>query len=660
MISTQIKLFDAMSPVLNNIVSSVDVLINSLEACEKSSENMIDADALNRAKDAINTAKYESSMYADVLRSVGSGAGDAGSSLDDLTKTVANNTSVIEKAKSSAETLLKTYLSFRGVQAVLNMADDFQNMKTRLETVAASYGKNSDYMLNAIRESAARSRGEFMMTADVVSKLGMQARKAFHTDDELVMFAEQLNKNFKIAGTNAQGVESVMYNLTQALASGVLRGQDLNAVMSNAPIILDKVAEYMGTDISQIRKLAEEGELSAEVIKNALISKAGETNAAFENMPLTFADIVTRIKNTIDAKLADVFVNWNEFLNSEDFQTTVDFICTAVSAGIDFIGGAMDVLIAILSPVLSLFNAAPGVITAVVAALIAYQVATSGAALAQRLLNAAMNANPIFLIISAVVMIIMLIAKWIQSVGGLTVAWLIFKKAMLDTFTLLYTVIGGFMLAVGSVVLAVVQGVLHGVQMLVNGGIDILNGLIKAANLIPGVNIALIGKATFADDFDKTAQKMRESVANQYTGTIENLSNQSASMQNEITAKQAEIKAKEAENKKPKLPDMPEVPNFDQMKNSAANIDANTKGGAAHAASIDDKLDEGVEVDSEDLKEIRDVMFQRAIQNLSWDKLEVHVDNSFGDIHETADADQVAKTIEEGLYEAINKVGVMT
>ena len=206
MISTQIKLFDAMSPVLNNIVSSVDVLINSLEACEKSSENMIDADALNRAKDAISTAKYESSMYADVLRSVGSGAGDAGDSLTDLTNTVAKNTDIIEKAKSSAEMLLKTYLSFRGVQAFINMADDFQNMKTRLETVAASYDKSSDYMLNAIRESAARSRGEFMMTADVVSKLGMQARKAFHTDDELVMFAEQLNKNFKIAGTNAQCV----------------------------------------------------------------------------------------------------------------------------------------------------------------------------------------------------------------------------------------------------------------------------------------------------------------------------------------------------------------------------------------------------------------------------------------------------------------------
>lgn len=660
MISTQIKLFDAMSPVLNNIVSSVDVLINSLEACEKSSENMIDADALNRAKDALSTAKIEANMYADSFKSVASGAGDAENSLADLTKTVANNTNVIEKAKSTAETLLKTYLSFRGVQAFINMADDFQNMKTRLETVAASYGKNSDYMLDAIRESAARSRGEFMMTADVVSKLGMQARGAFKTDDELVMFAEQLNKNFKIAGTNAQGVESVMYNLTQALASGVLRGQDLNSVMSNAPAILEKVADYMGTDMSQIRKLAEEGELSAEVIKNAIISKAGETNAAFENMPLTFADIVTKIKNTIDAKLADVFVNWNEFLNSEDFQTTVDFICTAVGAVIDFIGGSMDVLLAILSPVLSLFNAAPGVITAVVAALIAYQVATSGAALAQRFLNAAMNANPIFLIISAVVLVIMLIAKWIQSVGGLTVAWMIFKKDMLDIFTFLYTVIGGFMLTIGSVIIAIAQGVLHGVQMIINGVVAIFNGLIKAANLIPGVNIPLFGKATFADNLDKKAQKMRESVANQYVGTIENLSNQSASMQNEITAKQAEIKAKEAEGKKPKLPDMPEVPNFDQVKNSAANIDANTKGGAAHAASIDDKLDEGVEVDSDDLKEIRDVMFQRAIQNLSWDKLEVHVDNSFGDIHETADADQVAKTIEEGLYEAINKVGVMT
>ena len=132
--------------------------------------------------------------------------------------------------------------------------------------------------------SANRARASYQTTADVVSKLGMQAGHAFSSNDELIAFSEQLNKSFVIAGADAQAVESVMYNLTQALSSGVLRGQDLNAVFSNAPNIIQNIADYLDVPIGKIREMAADGELSASVVKNAMLAAADETNARFAEM----------------------------------------------------------------------------------------------------------------------------------------------------------------------------------------------------------------------------------------------------------------------------------------------------------------------------------------------------------------------------------------
>lgn len=657
MISTEIKLFDSMSPILKNIASSVDAITKALGNTEKASEYMIDTAAVRKASDSFNEAVSNIYSFDEALIEAKMSSESAGNSIDGLSNNIINNKNVMSDAIGTAKKLLGAYLSFQGIKKFVESADEFQNVSTRLGMVSKSFdeaGLDSKVFIERIRRSATASRGEFMMTADVISKLGMQARNAFGSSDELIIFAEQLNKNFKIAGTDAEGIRSVMYNLTQALASGVLRGQDLNAVMSNAPIILEKVANYMGEDMSQIRKLAEEGRLSADVIVKAMLDSAERTNEAFESMPITFADIMTRIKNEAQRALSGAFIKWNELLNSDNMKITIDFIVQLISSFVETVADIIGLLIDIFGPIVATIGKFGDVINIAVTAFIAFKLAVWAVNTAMTVFNITCNANPIILIITAVLTLIMLLVKWIQSVGGVAIAWLKLKLTVINIFAVLYTTIGSFITLCASAILGVVSLVLHAVQSMVNAVIKGFNTVIAGANHIPGVNIGLIGEAKFADNYDTWANGIRDKMSDGLIAKSRSLSEKSKGIENEIKIKQDEIARKKEENKF----DMSslKVPEYkEEMK--GIGKDLGKTGG--HAGSIDKKLDDGLEVNNEDLKAIRDVMFQRAIQNLSWDKIDVHVDNSFGDVHETADTDSIIKSIEDGLYEAVERVGVM-
>lgn len=660
MINTEIRLFDSMSPVLKNIISSVDAMIKSLENCEKASEGMIDKGVLDKANEAFRQAVEGVHGLDEALIEAKVNSESAGSSIEGLSSSVANSEGLMHRAASAVKKLALGYLSFQGIKNFIQGADEFQNVSTRLNMVANSFKETETELsgvelMARIRKSASESRGEFMMTADVIGKLGMQARNAFESSDDLITFAEQLNKNFKIAGTDAEGIRSVMYNLTQALASGVLRGQDLNSVMSNAPIILEKVAKYMDSDISQIRKLAEEGKLSSSVIVSAMLASAEKTNKQFEKMPMNFHDIMTKIKNSIQASLSGAFIKWNELLNSENMQKTIEFLINLVSGFVNVVSEVFGVLIDIFGPILGFFNEFSGVIEIAVGALMAYQLAVWAVNTAMTVFNITCNANPIILIITAVLTLIMLLFKWIQSLGGLTLAWLKFKLVVLNIFGALGMAIGGFIGVIASAILGIIQVILHAVQFMLNVLIKGINLVIKGLNLIPGVNISEVGEVKFANGFDDFAKGLRDGMGDMLVNSGKSIDSASQGISNEIKLKEAEIaKQKEAEKADP-LKDL-KIPPYEK---NLGSIDKGMGKAAGHAGSIDKKLDDGLEVNSDDLKAIRDVMFQRAIQNLSWDKIDVHVDNSFGDVHETADTDSIIKSIEDGLYEAVERVGVM-
>jgi tape measure domain-containing protein len=204
--------------------------------------------------------------------------------------------SLADDLKGKIMGMAAAYMSIQGVKMVIGLSDEMTQTTARLNMINDGLQTTKE-LQDKIFLSAQRAGASYQMTSDVVSKLGLQAGKAFSSNDELIAFSEQLNKSFSIAGTSASGVESVMYNLTQALSSGVLRGQDLKSVFDNASNIVQNIADYMGVGIENIREMAAEGELSATVVKNAMLAAANATNERFAEMPLTMAQISTKIKN---------------------------------------------------------------------------------------------------------------------------------------------------------------------------------------------------------------------------------------------------------------------------------------------------------------------------------------------------------------------------
>lgn len=230
-------------------------------------------------------------------------------------------------------TIKKVALAVGGISAIkglLNLSDEMTNNKARLNLIVDD-GGSVEALQNKIFVSAMNARASYQTTTDIITKLGLQAGKAFKGNDELIAFAEQLNKTFAISGTEATGIESTMYNLTQALSTGVLRGQDLNAVFSNAPQIVQNIADYLNVPIGKIRDMAADGKISAQVVKNAMLKAADETNAKFNKMPMTWNQVFTKMKNIAIKALDPVLNKINALANNQQVQEMFNMFINGAS-----------------------------------------------------------------------------------------------------------------------------------------------------------------------------------------------------------------------------------------------------------------------------------------------------------------------------------------
>lgn len=219
--------------------------------------------------------------------------------------------SAAQNASSLANTLknlASAYLGIQGAASTLNLSDTISQTSARLD----SMGDRFDINMNQIYESAQRARGSLMGTADMVSKLGNLAGEAFGNSQELVDFAEQLNKQIVLSGASTAAADAAMLQLTQAMSSGLLRGEELNSILEQTPTIAKTIADYMGVTTGTMREMASEGQITATVVKNALLGVADEVNAKFEKMPMTWAQVWTSFQNTAIIKLQPVLngINW--------------------------------------------------------------------------------------------------------------------------------------------------------------------------------------------------------------------------------------------------------------------------------------------------------------------------------------------------------------
>lgn len=237
--------------------------------------------------------------------------------------------------------MVAAYATLQTAGKILNLSDQMTQTTARLNLMNDGL-QTTEELQNMIYASAERSRGSYMDTADIVAKLGQRAGDAFSSNAETIAFAENLNKMFVIAGASQQEMSSASLQLTQALGSGVLRGEELNAVFESAPNVIQAIADYLDVPIGKIREMASDGEISADIVKAAMLSATNEINEQFEQMPMTFGQIWTSISNDAVMAFDPVLDRLNEIANSDGFQVMV--------------AGITDSLVFVAGVVIEIFN----------------------------------------------------------------------------------------------------------------------------------------------------------------------------------------------------------------------------------------------------------------------------------------------------------------
>ncbi len=278
--------------IYQQIVKTSEMIANQNNAIEEFSYKM------NQAQEETKKAGKAQEEYNKQLK-------NANSSAENLVKTLRRIGTAIGVTK-----LVKDFLDFSDTQAQINarlnlMNDGFQT---------------TNELSEMIYQSALRSKAAYSDTADAVGKMGLNAGNAFSSNQELIAFTEQVNKQFKIGGASAQEQSNAMVQLTQAMAAGVLRGQDLNSILAAAPGIARTIEESMGWASGSIKQYAEDGKVTASVVKNALLDMADQTNQKFASIPMTLSDAMTQAQNIVQHEVKQMAQSWNDFIKTDQGQ----------------------------------------------------------------------------------------------------------------------------------------------------------------------------------------------------------------------------------------------------------------------------------------------------------------------------------------------------
>lgn len=239
---------------------------------------------------------------------------------------IENGTTASNGLMNSIKKIAGVYLSIQGMKNVINLSDSLTQTEARLNLIVDD-GGSVDELQQKIFNSSEEARANYQETASVIAKLGLQAEKAFSSTDEIVEFSELMSKNFKIAGASTQEQTAAMYQLTQAMSAGKLQGDEYRSIIENAPLLANAIEDYMvnvQNAEGSMKEWASEGKLTANVIKAALFSSADEINERFEQIPMTWEDIGTSIRNEATKAFEPALQRLNAIANSERFSSMVD------------------------------------------------------------------------------------------------------------------------------------------------------------------------------------------------------------------------------------------------------------------------------------------------------------------------------------------------
>ena len=381
-IRAAIALYDGVTSPLQSMHKAMGVVLNTFEAMQQASGRAVDTAAIREAREEWAKAGTAFDTIEENIRNANNEQQNFNNSIRGGSNSANGLLSIIKKVAIAAG-------GIAGINKVLNISDELASTKARLNLLVDD-GGSVEALEQKIMASAQRSRSAYFDTASAVAKLGLNAGNAFGGNmDQVIAFMEQVNKQFVIGGATAQEQSNAMIQLTQAMAAGALRGEELNSILDGAPGIARAIEKYMGIAEGSIKTVAQEGKVTAEVVKNAMFAMADETNAKFDSMPKTWAQIWVDMKNQALSMFAPILTKINQIGNSTKFQKVTTGLINGLAAVANVASSALDILIAVASVFVDNWGIIQPLVLGIAAAMLLY----NGYLIANNAITAISNAQ---------------------------------------------------------------------------------------------------------------------------------------------------------------------------------------------------------------------------------------------------------------------------
>ena len=682
-IQTGIQLADNFTAPLMHIINSVNMAVTQMEALNSSMNADVDTATLEGVRNELNQASVAAANLNSELSQVNAPAASASSSVSQIGNEIQQNTNsqrqfnnTVNDGASQIDGLVgkvmqraAAYATVETAKKIVSASDDLVQTRARLDMMNDGL-QSTDYLVKMVYASAQDSRCEFGSMADVVARFGNNAKDACGSTEEVVAFANLVQKQMTVAGASTQEASNAMLQLSQALGSGVLRGDELNSIFDQAPNLIQNIADYLNVPIGKIREMAQEGQLTADIVKSAIFAATDQINADFESMPMTWSQVWIMFQNDAIMAFEPVLNKINELANNDEFQNSLNSVMNGLASFASF---ALDVF-EVVSEVAG--NAAKFVadnwrvigpiVGGVAGAFVTYKTAVAMATIAQEGFNFAVNNCKLIILLSAISGVIAGLIHVNNEFGSVKITLMVFEQIfktafekMLYTLSMVEVKVAEFVAnfktgfySIGEGIRLIMSSaaaeVLTIIENMVNGAIDLINGLISAVNKIPGVSIDAIEDVTFGTtaqiEYEAQKQASANNIANyaaEQQANVDYVKQWSDSYGAEIAKNQADREAAidkamtEQANaeKNQNTFDYNKYLNFKQKDFSngqAANIansTAQTAANTADAANNTAKVADAVAVTAEDLKYLRDMAETETINRYTTASITVNQTN---------------------------------
>lgn len=605
------------------------------------------------------------------------------------------------------------YVSIQSVGKALNISDELVQTTSRLNMMNDGVQTTAE-LVNMVYAAAQDARGSFSQMADVVARFGNNAKDAFSSSEEVVAFADLIQKQMTIAGASTQEAANAELQLSQALGSGVLRGDELNSIFEQAPNLIQNIADYLDVPIGKIREMAADGELSADVVKAAIFSAADDINSKFNEMPMTWGQIWQSMQNTALIAFQPVLQRLNDLANSEAFQTFIQGAIEAMATLANILLNVFDLAVSIGTFIGDNWSIIAPIVYGIVAALTAYiaisaivaaingvmamaegvkaaaQMMATGETFAetaaQQGLNAALMACPltwIIMLILALIVVIFAVCNAIAKMtgiansgfgvitGGVNVVIQFFKNLGLTVANIALG-IGNAIAALASNMMTAFHNAICNVQSwfynLLSTACSVIENIAAALNKLPFVSFDYSGISSAADDY---AAKASEAAGNKedYTsisdafnegfttfdafqdGWASDAFNAGAAWGDGVADKVSNFSLSDVFGQT----DIPNVGDYTSGFNDAI---ANSGIGDG-VGSIDDntgKIKDSLDVTEEDLKYLRDIAEQEAINRFTTAEINVDMSGMQNTVNSGDDIDGFMTKLTDSVNEAVDNM----